>query len=378
MIEDGANLIINISASPYHVRKREFKWDMLANISKKYDVPLLCVNQVGGNDSVLFDGMSMAFDSTGQMAARARDFEEDMVVFDTQTQKGDLHPVTATDTESVLKALIMGTRDYVRKCGFARAVVGLSGGIDSALTACIAVRALGKENVMGAFMPSQYTSMANFEDTKELAKNLEIELVHVSIAGIFDRFLQELSPLFKDIATEVTGQNIQARVRGALLMALSNKLGHLVLSTGNKSEVAVGYCTLYGDMSGGLAIISDVPKMMVYQLARLVNKDGEVIPERILQKPPSAELKPDQVDQDDLPPYDILDGILKAYIEENKGPDEIIAMGFDPTIVRDTICRVDRNEYKRHQAPPGLKVTTKSFGYGRRFPIAQRYLPACG
>ena len=312
------------------------------------------------------------------MAARARDFKEDIVVFDTDTQKGELHPVTGTDAESVLKALVMGTGDYVRKSEFTKVVVGLSGGIDSALTACIAVRALGKENVMGAFMPSQYTSMANFEDTKELAKNLEIELVHVSIAGIFDRFLQELSPLFKDIATEVTGQNIQARVRGALLMALSNKLGHLVLSTGNKSEVAVGYCTLYGDMSGGLAIISDVPKMMVYQLARLVNKDGEVIPERILQKPPSAELKPDQVDQDDLPPYDILDGILKAYIEENKGPDEIIAMGFDPTIVRDTICRVDRNEYKRHQAPPGLKVTTKSFGYGRRFPIAQRYLPACG
>lgn len=325
---------------------------------------------------MLFDGMSMAFDSTGEMAARARDFEEDIVVFDTHTQKGELHPVTGTDAEFVLKALVMGTGDYVRKSEFTKVVVGLSGGIDSALTACIAVRALGKENVTGVFMPSQYTSMANFEDTKELAKNLEIELVHVSIAGIFDRFLQELSPLFKDIATEVTGQNIQARVRGTLLMALSNKLGHLVLSTGNKSEVAVGYCTLYGDMSGGLAIISDVPKMMVYQLARLVNKDGEVIPERILQKPPSAELKPDQVDQDDLPPYDILDGILKAYIEENKGPDEIIAMGFDPTIVRDTICRVDRNEYKRHQAPPGLKVTTKSFGYGRRCPIAQRYLPS--
>ena len=377
MIEDGANLIINISASPYYVRKREFKWDMLANISKKYNVPLLCVNQVGGNDSVLFDGMSIAFDSTGQMAVRARDFEEDIVVFDTDTQKGELHPVSGTDAESVLKALVMGTRDYIRKCGFARVVVGLSGGIDSALTACIAVRALGKENVTGVFMPSQFTSMENFEDTKKLGQNLGIELVHVSIAGIFDRFLQELSPIFKEIATEVTGQNIQARIRGALLMALSNKLGHLVFSTGNKSEVAVGYCTLYGDMSGGLAVISDVPKMMVYELGRQINNDEEVVPKRILQKAPSAELKPDQVDQDDLPPYDILDGILKAYIEDNKGPEEIIAMGFDQAIVRDTIFRIDRNEYKRHQAPPGLKVTTKSFGYGRRYPIAYRYLPAC-
>lgn len=200
----------------------------------------------------------------------------------------------------------------------------------------------------------------------------------MSIAGIFDKFLRELSPLFKEIATEVTGQNIQARVRGTLLMALSNKLGHLVISTGNKSELAVGYCTLYGDMSGGLAVISDVPKMMVYELARLINREEEVIPTRILQKPPSAELKPDQVDQDDLPPYDIMDRISKAYIEENKGPEEIVAMGLDPSLARETICRIDRNEYKRQQAPPGLKVTTKSFGYGRRYPIAQHYLPTCG
>ena len=370
MIKEGADLIINISASPYCAGKREFKWDMLANISKKYNVPLLYVNQVGGNDSVLFDGISMAFDSTGRMAARARDFEEDMVVFETETQEGELHPVTGTDAESVLKALIMGTRDYVRKCGFARALVGLSGGIDSALTACIAVQALGEENVMGVFMPSQYTSKENFEDTESLARNLGIELVRVPISGLFEKYLQELSPVFKDVATEVTGQNIQARIRATLLMALSNKLGHLVLSTGNKSEAAVGYCTLYGDMSGGLAVISDVPKAMVYELAHLINKDGEVIPARILQKAPSAELRPDQLDQDDLPPYEILDGILKAYIEDNKGPDEITAMGFDSSIVRDVIKRVDSNEYKRYQAPPGLKVTTKSFGYGRRYPLA--------
>jgi NAD+ synthetase len=271
----------------------------------------------------------------------------------------------------------MGTSDYVRKCGFAGVLVGLSGGIDSALTASIAVQALGKENVKGVFMPSQFTSMENFEDTKKLAQNLGIELVHLSIVGIFDRALAELSSVFRDITTEVTGQNIQTRIRGTLLMALANKLGRLVLSTGNKSELAVGYCTLYGDMSGGLAVISDVPKTLVYKLTRLINKKEEVIPARILQKPPSAELKADQVDQDDLPSYDILDSILKAYIEENRGSEEIIAMGFEPAVVRETICRIDRNEYKRHQAPPGLKVTTKAFGYGRRYPIARKYPAAC-
>ena len=374
MIKEGVNLLINISASPYHAGKRGFKWDMFGAIAKKYKVPLLYVNQVGGNDSVLFDGISLAFDSKGRMAARARDFEEDIIIFDTDREKGDLHTVSETDTESILNALIMGTRDYVRKCGFSRAVVGLSGGIDSALTLYIAVQALGKENVAAIFMPSKYTLKENFEDTKELAANLGIKLFHVPIKGIFKNFLQDLSPLFKDVATEITGQNIQARVRGTILMALSNKFGYLLLSTGNKSELAVGYCTLYGDMSGGLAVISDVPKTMVYELSLLINKEKEVIPERIIQKPPSAELKPDQLDQDDLPPYDVLDGILKAYIEDNKASEEIIGMGFDSSIVRDIISRVDRNEYKRHQAPPGLKVTTKSFGYGRRYPMAQRYL----
>ena len=373
MIKQGADLIINISASPFCAGKREFKWEMLGKIAKKYRVPLLYVNQVGGNDSVLFDGLSTAFDSAGRMMARARDFEEDIVVFDTDTQKGDLHQVSGTEPESILKALIMGTRDYVRKCGFDRAVVGLSGGIDSAVTASIAVRALGKKNVMGVFMPSKYTSKENYEDTESLARNLCIELVKVPISGLFEKYLQELSPVFKDIATEVTGQNIQARIRATILMAFSNKLGALVLSTGNKSELAVGYCTLYGDLSGGLAVISDIPKAMVYELANLINKDGEVIPSRILRKLPSAELKPDQLDQDDLPPYDILDSILKAYIEDNKSLEEIISMGFDHKIVKETIFRVDSNEYKRYQAPPGLKVTTKSFGYGRRLPMAWKY-----
>ncbi len=375
MVDEGVNLLINISASPYHVGKREFKWDMFGEIAKKYKVPLLYVNQVGGNDSVLFDGISIAFDSKGRVAARARDFEEDIVIFDTDREKGDLHPISETDTESILNALIMGTRDYVRKCGFSRALIGLSGGIDSALTAYIAVQALGKENVVVIFMPSQYTLKENFEDTKGLVSNLGIKLFNVPIKGIFKNFLQDLSPLFNDVETEVTGQNIQARIRGIILMALSNKFGYLLLSTGNKSELAVGYCTLYGDMSGGLAVISDVPKTIMYLIARLINKEKDLIPERIIQKPPSAELKPDQLDQDDLPSYEVLDGILEAYVEDNKAVEEIIELGFEPSIVRDIISRVDRNEYKRHQAPPGLTVTTKSFGYGRRYPLAQRYTP---
>jgi len=376
LIKQGADLIINVSASPYYVGKRELKWDMLSGIARKHGVPLVYVNQVGGNDSVLFDGLSIALDAKGSIAARARDFEEDLVTFDTHTQRGEIHPISQPDTESVLNALVMGTRDYVRKCGFSKAVVGLSGGIDSVVTACIAVRALGKENVIVLFMPSQYTSRENFEDTETLARNLGTKLYRIPINEIFEGFLKELAPLFTNVATEVTGQNIQARTRGTILMALSNKLGHLLLSTGNKSELAVGYCTLYGDMNGGLAVISDVPKTMVYEIARFINKEKEVIPERIIHKPPSAELKPDQKDQDDLPPYEILDGILKAYIEENKGAEEIIDMGYDPSVVRDVIGRIHRNEYKRNQAPPGLKVTTKSFGYGRRFPIAQGYLPA--
>jgi len=374
MIKEGANLLINIAASPYYVGKREFKWDMFQGIAKKYNVPLLYVNQVGANDSVLFDGISLAFDSQGQMCARARDFEEDMVVFDTHREKGDIHPISESDTQSLLNALIMGTRDYVRKCGFSKALVGLSGGIDSALTAYIAVQALGRENVIVIFMPSQYTAQENFEDTEKVAHNLGIRLYQVPIQGIFEEFLEELAPLFKDVATEVTGQNIQARIRGTILMGISNKFGCLLLSTGNKSELAVGYCTLYGDMSGGLAVISDVPKTIVYRIARLINKEEKVIPERTIQKPPSAELKPDQLDQDDLPSYEVLDGILKAFIEDKKAAEEIIQMGFEPSIVRDIMNRVDRNEYKRHQAPPGLKVTTKSFGYGRRYPIAQKYL----
>lgn len=376
MVEKGADIIINISASPFHAGKREFKWNMFANMAAKYNLSIVHVNQVGGNDSILFDGLSIAVDPNGETAARARDFEEDLVVFDTAGGKGDLHSVSQTGTQSILNALVMGLKDYMAKCGFSKALVGLSGGIDSAVTACIAQRAVGGENVTAVFMPSQYTSQENFDDTQALAGNLGVEYVRLPIGEIFDKYLNDLSPVFTGVTTEVTGQNLQARIRGTLLMALSNKLGCLLLSTGNKSEIAVGYCTLYGDMNGGVAVISDVPKTMVYELARLVNTTEEIIPKRILDKPPSAELKPDQLDQDDLPPYEILDAILKEYVERNKAPHEIIAMGFDAGIVRDTVQRIYRNEYKRHQAPPALKVTTKSFGYGRRFPIAHRYSPA--
>ncbi len=376
MIGQGADLIINIAASPYHEGKRELHQKMLCEVAKTHAVPLLHVNQVGGNDSLVFDGVSMAFDSRGQITARAKDFEETLIVFDTTTQKGDLLAASQDQAESLLKALAMGTRDYVHKCGFEKVVVGMSGGIDSAVTACIAVKALGAENVLGVFLPSQHTSRHSEEDAKALAKNLEIRLVDIPIEPIYDQIAGSLVSVFgKEWSDDVTQQNIQARVRAVLLMALSNKLGHMVLATGNKSELAVGYCTLYGDMIGGLAVISDVSKTKVYDLARFINKSQEVIPARILQKAPSAELKADQKDQDDLPPYDMLDAILKAYTEENMATGEIAAMGFDPEIVADTVRRVHSSEYKRQQAPPGLKVNATSFGGGRRCPIAAK---ACG
>jgi NAD+ synthase (glutamine-hydrolysing) len=377
MIEDGADLIINISSSVFHVGKRELRRKMLAAVAKKYSVPIIYANQVGGNDSFIFDGISCVFDRNGKVIARGRDFKEDLVVCDLKDSEpsGDMHPVSDSDIESLLNALIMGTRDYVKKCGFSKVVVGLSGGIDSALTAYIAVMALGPENVMAVFMPSQYTSGENFDDTKELAENIGIKLVRISIEGIFKEFLKFLSPSFDEGDPGITEQNIQARIRGTLLMALSNRHGSLLLSTGNKSELAVGYCTLYGDMSGGLAVISDVPKTVVYELVRYINTDKEYIPKRIIEKAPSAELKPGQLDQDDLPPYEILDSILKGYIEDLKSVEELVDMGFDKKLVKDVISRIDRNEYKRHQAAPGLKVTSKAFGYGRRYPIAKKIAP---
>lgn len=376
LVQAGADLVINIAASPFYLGHQAFRANMFKSMASKYSVPFLYTNQVGGNDSVLFDGMSTAFNKNGRLAARARDFAEDLVVFDSQASKpspDNLRPVASSDTESMLRALVMGTRDYVTKCGFSKVVVGLSGGIDSALTAAIAVTALGRENVSAVFMPSLYTSQENYADTAKLSENLGIEYLKIPIDSMFKEFLRFVSPDFKQSDVGITEQNIQARIRGIILMALSNKHRWLVLSTGNKSELAVGYCTLYGDMTGGLAVISDVPKTTVYNLARYINQEKECIPQRIIDKAPSAELKPDQADQDDLPPYEILDAILKGYIEDLKGVHELVEMGFNQSTVKEVILKVDRNEYKRHQAAPGLKVTSKAFGSGRRYPLARRY-----
>ena len=374
LVEAGAELIINISASPFHVGKHDFRSHMLSTIARKHGVPLAYVNQVGGNDSLLFDGLSTVFDRDGRIVGSGLDFKEDLIVYDTETNQSDIHPAAGSDIESLQAALVMGTRDYVTKCGFSRVVIGLSGGIDSALTAWIAARALGPENVSTVFMPSRYTSEENFEDTQLLAKNLTVSYRVVPIDTIYGSFLESL-PFSPESDPGVTEQNLQARIRGTILMAVSNKEGSILLSTGNKSELAVGYCTLYGDMSGGLAVISDVPKTLVYALSRFINREHEIIPQRILDKPPSAELKPDQTDQDDLPSYDMLDPILTGYIEELKGENELIRDGHPRGLVEDIVSRVVRNEYKRHQAAPGLKVTSKAFGYGRRYPMAQRYRP---
>jgi len=376
LMEDGADLLINISASPFFMGKNRFRSEMLGSIAKKYGVWLIYVNQVGGNDSVLFDGSSFSYNPSGLCVAAARDFTEDLVVIDIDKGNGEVHPASEDDVESVWKALVMGTSDYVTKCGFSKAILGLSGGIDSALVACIAQEALGNENVTAVFMPSRYTSKDNFEDTLTLAKNLNLGWITHPIDSIFEAFLTVINPRFDPTRPGITEQNIQARIRGTLLMAISNRDGSMLLSTGNKSELAMGYCTLYGDMNGGLAVISDVPKTLVYRLARRINSEKEIIPERIFEKAPSAELAPDQRDEDDLPPYEILDPILKAYIEDQKSACEMIKMGMDSKLVERVIRQVDRNEYKRYQAPPGLKVTSKAFGYGRRFPIAQRYRPA--
>ncbi len=375
LIQDGADLIINISASPFYVGKNELKIEMLGSIAGKYGVPLLYVNQVGGNDSLLFDGLSVVFDQHGQIKARACDFEEDIVIFDTESSKGfeeNLHGISGSGTESILKALVMGTRDYATKCGFSKVVLGLSGGIDSALTAYIATKAMGRDNVLAVSMPSMYTSQENINDAEKLSKNLGIELKEIPIDDLFREFTRLVSPSFKKSEPTVAEQNIQARIRGTILMAFSNMHGSLLLSTGNKSELSVGYCTLYGDMSGGLAVIADVPKTIVYDIACFINSEKEYIPQSIIERAPSAELKPNQTDQDDLPPYEILDIILNGYIEDFKGIDELVKMGFERSLVKDVIRRVDQNEYKRRQAAPALKVTSKAFGDGRRYPLAKK------
>jgi NAD+ synthase (glutamine-hydrolysing) len=373
LIGAGGKVLLNISASPFYLQKRELRHDMLAAIAKHYRIPVAMVNQVGGNDSLVFDGSSLAVGPAGRVIAQAKSFEEDIVCFDTDFLNGDIHDRDEDVEASAYAALVLGTRDYVRKCGFRKVVLGLSGGIDSALTAAIAVDAVGRENVTGIGLPGPYSSGGSIDDAATLARNLGIRFEIIPIGGIFDRYLQSLQPAFANLQRDVTEENVQARIRGSLLMAMSNKFGALVLTTGNKSELGVGYCTLYGDMCGGLAVISDVPKTLVYRLARYVNSRLTVIPESTLEKPPSAELRPDQKDSDSLPPYEVLDPILEAYVEDNQSPEAIASRyGLDLALVRRVAQMVDRNEYKRQQSAPGLKISPKAFGFGRRYPIAAK------
>ena len=370
----GGQVLLNISSSPFHIGKREFRYDMLATIATHYGVPVAMVNQVGGNDSLVFDGSSLVIGPDGIVLAQAKSFEEDLILFDTETLKGDVHERVPGVEASAYSALVLGTRDYVRKCGFRQAIIGLSGGIDSALTAAIATEALGPENVIGVGMPSQYSSKGSIDDARELAANLGIRFEVIPIADIFGCFKQALSGVFAGLPENETEENIQARIRGTILMALSNKFGALVLSTGNKSELGVGYCTLYGDMAGGLAVISDVPKTLVYRISSYVNSQRPVIPKSTMTKPPSAELRPDQFDSDSLPPYDILDQILEDYVEDLRSDEQIAATHkLDIDLVRRVVKMIERSEYKRQQAAPGIKITEKAFGVGRRFPIAVRH-----
>jgi NAD+ synthase/NAD+ synthase (glutamine-hydrolysing) len=373
LVRAGGQVVLNISASPFYLKKRELRRDMLASIAGNYAVPVALVNQVGGNDSLVFDGSSLVIAPDGRVIAQAKSFEEDLIFFDTQSLTGDIHEQDDSVEASAYAALVLGTRDYVRKCGFSQVVLGLSGGIDSALTACIAVDALGKENVTGVLMPSPYSSQGSIDDANALVKNLGIRSELFPIDSIFSSYSKTLEPAFTGMAADVTEENIQARIRGSLLMAMSNKFGSLLLTTGNKSELAVGYCTLYGDMCGGLAAISDVPKTLVYRLADYVNSRTPWIPLSTIEKAPSAELRPGQKDSDSLPAYDVLDTILEDYIADNLSPAMIAEdHGFDLALVRRVATMVDRSEYKRQQAAPGLKISEKAFGFGRRYPIAAK------
>ena len=373
LIHAGGNFVLNISASPFWIGKREFRRDMLASIARQHKVPVALVNQVGGNDSLIFDGSSLVLDREGKVIAQGKSFEEDLIYFDSQALTGEMHEQIPGDEASAYSALVLGTRDHIRKCGFQKAIVGLSGGIDSALTAAIAADAVGPENVIGVGMPGPYSSQGSIDDARSLAANLGIRFELISIDPAYEAYRGMLKPVFSGLKEDVTEENLQSRARGMLLMALSNKFGAIVLSTGNKSELGVGYCTLYGDMVGGLAVISDVPKTLVYRLSEYVNSRKPVIPRASIDKPPSAELRPDQKDSDSLPPYDVLDAILEDYIEDSHPADQIAAeRKIDIETVRRVMRMVDRAEYKRQQAAPGVKISPKAFGYGRRFPIAAK------
>ena len=373
LVQAGGNFLLNISASPFWLGKRELRRNMLATIARNDKVPVAMVNQVGGNDSLVFDGSSLVLNPAGEIIAQGKSFEEDLIFFDSDTLVGEIHNQIEGEEASAYAALVLGTRDYVRKCGFQRVIIGLSGGIDSALTACIAAEALGPENVIGVGMPGPYSSPGSIDDARTLAQDLGIRFELLCITEIFEACRKTLQKVFAGHKEDVTEENIQSRVRGLLLMSLSNKFGGIVLSTGNKSELGVGYCTLYGDMVGGLAVISDVPKTLVYRISHYVNSRRPWIPAASLQKPPSAELRPNQKDSDSLPPYEVLDAILEDYVEDAHTGEQIAAeRGFDLALVQQVIAMVNRNEYKRQQAAPGLKISAKAFGYGRRFPIAAK------
>jgi NAD+ synthase (glutamine-hydrolysing) len=378
LIHAGGNLVLNISASPYTIHKRDTRKKMLQAIAADFKVAVVMCNQVGGNDGLIFDGSSLVIGADGRVLAQAKSFEEDLIVFDSETLIGDVHEQPAEDDAGAYAALVLGTRDYVRKCGFRQVVIGLSGGIDSALTAAIAVDAIGKENVTGVSMPGPYSSQGSREDAQELASNLGIKYEAVSINPVFEEFRSALAPLFSGLPEDFTEENLQSRLRGMTLMALSNKFGALVLTTGNKSEMAVGYCTLYGDMCGALAVIADVPKTMVYRLSAYRNRISSVIPRSTIEKVPSAELRPGQSDQDTLPPYEVIDCILEGYVEKYKTAEEIAREhGYDCKLVKQVIRMIESSEYKRQQAAPVLKISQKAFGSGRRFPIAAKYDTEC-
>ncbi len=370
----GAKVILNLSASPFEVGKPRRRFEMLAARARTHRVAIAYCNTVGGNDQLIFDGNSFAISETGECLAQLAPFRTESALAEFKIQNSRFKiPSFQCDEEELFDALVLGTRDYFAKCGFRSAVLGLSGGIDSAVTAVIGAAALGAENVLGVTMPTRYSSEGSVGDSLQLAAALGIRCLTIPIEKSFTAFKEQMTPFFEGKPEDVTEENMQPRLRGMTLMALSNKFGHLLLTTGNKSELAVGYCTLYGDMCGGLAVISDVPKMMIYQLARWLNRDREIIPAATIEKPPSAELRPDQRDQDTLPPYEILDPILELLIEDHLSPDEIIARGFDAQTVRWVVKRVAQNEYKRAQAVPGLRVTSKAFGVGRKMPVAQRF-----
>ena len=380
LVEQGAELILNLSASPFNLGKPAVRREMVATLARTHRRAICYCNAVGGNDQLVFDGNSIAMNSKGELIAQLPAFRTAEEIVEIEAWQ-PVQLAKPDDMADLFEALSLGVRDYLSKCGFKSAVLGLSGGIDSAVVAAIAVNALGAKNVLGVSMPSPYSSQGSIDDALALAGNLGIQCHQIPIANAFAAFKDQFGEVFAGLPEDTTEENMQARLRGMILMALSNKFGHLVLSTGNKSELSVGYCTLYGDMAGGLAVISDVPKTMVYALARWINSDksrasrqNEIIPISTIEKPPSAELKPGQTDQDSLPPYDVLDEILRLYVEENMSGRDIIAHGFEEKTVRWVQRRVDINEYKREQAAPGLKVTSRAFGVGRRMPIAQQYV----